>query len=428
MISIKKTLLNSKYGKTLQVPSGFTYTPDFSIMKVGNKYSHNFNIEKYKNTPSANQTYYVDVTNGSDVNNGLSLEHAFKTIKKAYDSITGNGTIYLADGLYNTTNAMNDTTITKNVNIIALPNHFPILSAEKTETWTLTAGKTNTYEATEESTIYRVFDGRTPDSNGDHVELTKKSSINAVESTPGSWYYTSGKLYVHTINNRTPDSDIHSYLAVNNIMATDINLYLEGITIYGGGSSSTSSSGPISHTSTTKGAHYIAMKNCVIKYSINLNKGVYVLRSNAYVYNCISAKNESDGYNYYNCGIGIEVDCVGRNNGILGAGSTDNGSSAHYGTMLRLNGKYYNNSGPNVPDVLTGILSWVIGCESHDSVNIYPATQSDFHIENGTMWIEGCTNKGSTSSFGLIARNDGILYVKSDCELVGPVTGVYTKF
>ena len=43
---------------------------------------------------------YADADNGNDSNDGLSRDSAVQTIGKAYDLVSNNGTIYLADGVY----------------------------------------------------------------------------------------------------------------------------------------------------------------------------------------------------------------------------------------------------------------------------------------------------------------------------------------
>ncbi|HBC32185.1 MAG TPA: hypothetical protein DC024_13210, partial [Clostridiales bacterium] len=63
--------------------------------------------------PTASQVYVS--TNGSDANSGTT-DSPYLTIQKGVDSISENGTVYIANGVYNGTGNTN-ITINKNMNI-----------------------------------------------------------------------------------------------------------------------------------------------------------------------------------------------------------------------------------------------------------------------------------------------------------------------
>ena len=52
---------------------------------------------------AAGITYYVSAENGSDSNNGTSLNTAFKTIQKAADMATAGDTVLIGGGVYRET-------------------------------------------------------------------------------------------------------------------------------------------------------------------------------------------------------------------------------------------------------------------------------------------------------------------------------------
>lgn len=342
-----------------------------------------------------------------------------QNILKTYQSTAEPLLINVAEGFYNRNNGFNNTSLLVDT---VIKGRNVIISAENTLTYSLSAGQTHTYEASETSQVFRVFDSKNPDSNGDYVEYTKKTSIAEAEATPGSWYWASNVLYVHTIDNRTPDSDIHSYIAAKQVDATGKNVYLEGLKIYGGGSSLSTSNGLINHTSTNP-VYNLYMKDCKVKYSINDNKGIFISKSHAYIQNVESAKNNSDGFNYHNAAKAIEIDCVGRDNGYSGA--NDNGSSIHEASaIIRINGEYMRNYGPNVIDINEGSQSWNLGCKAYESKATLSTNNSDFHNQQAEMWLDSC--KSHSSQYGVGCDNIpplGTTYLRMVKESVQRVIG-----
>src|SRR5699024_3407986 len=127
----------------------------------------------------------------------------------------------------------------------------------------------------------------------------------------------------------------------------------------------------------------------------NQQGGLELVGGDAYLQNCVASQNRADGFNYHH-GNGrknrvIEVDCIGRFNGNrLSAIHSDNGSTMHDGgQIIRVNGAYFGNEGPNVADVNDGTQSWnlgSIGLESRSGINgaVFRAR------DNMHMKLEGC--------------------------------------
>src|SRR5690242_5037689 len=51
--------------------------------------------------------FYVDGVNGSDSNDGTTLQTAWKTLRRAHDGIPGGATVLVAAGIYTTVASMN---------------------------------------------------------------------------------------------------------------------------------------------------------------------------------------------------------------------------------------------------------------------------------------------------------------------------------
>lgn len=387
-----------------------------TLEKTANATATSHNTQVRTSGYAQAKTFYVDEFELIDNTTGNNIISTYQTYASPL-------VVNLYDGIYNKTNGLNDTSIGVDT-VIKAVSGSPIISAENSQTWSLSSGQTNTYQSNEASTVYRVLDSKTPDVHGDYVEYAKQTSIANVESNPGSWYWASNILYVHCLDNRTPDTDIHGYIAVKGIDVTDKNVYLEGITIQGGGNSASTSKGPINHVSSGSTIYNLYMKNCTVKYSINDNKGIYISKSIAYLQNCLSARNNSDGFNYHTAAKALELECVGRDNGYTGNGN-DNGSSMHEaGTIIRVNGEYTRNYGPNVIDINEGTQSWNIGCKSYNSLSALSTNNNDFMLEQGLMWLDNCKSNNSTYGVGCDATSPiGTMYIRMVKESSPRITG-----
>ena len=115
------------------------------------------------------------------------------------------------------------------------------------------------------------------------------------------------------------------------------------------------------------------LKNCYLRYSSQSYNTLQGRGGNYFLQNCLASDSQlNDGFNYHKSavtnetGIIIEINCVGRNNGV---DSTDNGSTCHEGyEIIRLNCAYWENGGRNLADIDTNTVSWNVGCICADSV------------------------------------------------------------
>lgn len=387
-----------KYNIPVSTPLGFSWTDhplDGNIYTDGNGNFtvKDFDVADYQIT---GKTYYVDVVNGSDSNDGLTLDTAFKRIITAFQQGDAQ-VIKVAEGLYHKVNAFNGAE-TPSVSIKAISGKVRITNAYEL-TWSLSSGKSNTYEATLAYSVGNVFDAEVQDNYGDYTELTEVATIPDVETTQGSYYYDDyyDILYVHTANSRPADVDVMAYGTSKNVWhygAGDV--YLEGIEFEGGAYSVQM----FEDGATPPGNLYA--KNCSFKYSagnaINVQGTPLTIMQN-----CIAAySNTADGFNYhaYNGIIPkvIEINCIGRNNG---DSDSDNGSTIHDGgSIIRINGSYYGNYGPNIADVNSGTESWNIRVSSFESQRTTPTDYT--FTDTAETWLDSCLAFGSTQSLELL--------------------------
>lgn len=393
--TLSTAIVDTAYGHTLasgavQVvpPSGFGWTtsPLAGKLTVDQRgvFSSTLDITTYKNTGGT--TYYVNVATGSNSNAGTSTGAAFQTLAYALAKMASGDTVYVAAGTY--TRAQWAYTLTASVNIIGVGS--VLLTNSDVLTWTLSSGKTYTYQAAR-SAVGQVVDLA---SGGRGTRYTLVTSTALVESTPGSFYDDGTNVYVHTYNGRAADANIYALLttvAFETVSA--INPYFENLTIWGGSS-------PIDMRAPTGGsAPNVYLNNVVTGYSC-LNDNVRILGcALAILVNCDTYGADYDGYGYHAFnGIipkAIEIGCRALDNSGAPYGqgtSSDNGTTAHDGaSVIRVNGTYMRSNGANLADVSAGTQSWNLGCALASSTTLY-----DVELTTGAqVWLDSCTGSGS---------------------------------
>lgn len=394
-------------------PSGFGWAPPFAVAQRGRRFAVGaFDVRTYAPT---GKTYYVSTT-GNDAADGLTPATALRRINTAYtkaDVVV----VSIAPGLYTRQYAWNSILARS----VAMINNNPaagqvICTAHDPLSWTTDATYANTRKATR-SSVVRVVDAAHIDANGDYLEYINAASATVCNTTPGSWFLDvagGNTLYVRTSDGRAADADIWALLSVSNGRAGgDLTTYCEGIDFIGGSDAMNIFSGAAGQSPC------FYAKNCAFKYaksSSSAGNGVTIQGAVLTILqNCSAARNIDDGFNYhaYN-GVSpkaIEISCVGRHNGA--AGDTDNGSTSHDSArIVRINGSYYANRGPNVADV-GGAQSWNLGCSAAGSTGAAgTGQQSNYQIDSsgGTIWLDRCVS-GAGSAYDLYAAA-GAIYAR----------------
>ncbi|MGX7596283.1 hypothetical protein ACWNS2_13710 [Planococcus plakortidis] len=391
------------YKQKLPFPIGFSWTdaPINIYIGVNGEVTTDFDAydHRYK---GVGQTYYVNFETGHNSNNdGLSEGSPLRAIYAALQK-SDVATIILADGHYPRLHGLAGFPINKPVNIIAKNRGKVTVSNSEDLTWTKTAGQTNVYQATR-SSAGTVHDRAQVDENGDILSLTAVGSIGAVDSTPNSYFISGSTVYVHTFNSRPADISIRVMLTtpcmlINGEAGT---VYTEGINFEGGGEVMRSE-----NLTNPQAAGYYA-KHCTYKFSSQTNAIRAWGMGRVFFQYCEGARGWLDGFNYHvQNGVVpdvIEVECEGRHNGLLDSGESHNGSTMHDGgRIIRVNGRYHHNKGPNVIDVNEGGESWCVGTTAHES-QATPGTVSNVDFKNGNigaskMWLDNCVSYGSSYS------------------------------
>lgn len=389
-----------------------------NIYQRQSDYKVNFNIDNYKINNGT--TYYVDQGTGNDKNDGLTSSTALKTLSKAM-SKTDVGEVVICGNSLFYANGMKGTTITKDViirgylgNQAILCNHDSISPSA----WTKHETYTKVY-STAVTNVYCVVDFRRNTEEGDTFALTKVTSLEKCQNTSDSFYCDDTNLYVNYKNGTAPRYDV--YVVYDNkctLQVSGATVFLENLKIIGG-------------FEATDGSNIYA-KNCRFEYS-GIGNNYHITGSNSIAYNCIATHGLKDGFNYGNANA-IEIDCIGKNNGLYDENATtSNGSTSHVASkVIRVNGQYYNNRGPNVADVQNDTQSWNLGCLAKDSLMTSTGQSCDYQAQEGTsqVFLDGCISQGSYNSLSI--NNEGSMYLRN-CIIQRYVvgtnsTGVFAEY
>lgn len=319
--------------------------------------------------------YYVDITNGSDANTGLSWAQAYKSIWKATTS--GNTaavpyTVNIAAGRYNRNNAFSNAgpTVAPTQSCVfrAVPEGAQVECYTGNDlTWSLNSG--TTYQATR-SNVKRVLDLVNTDEKNDYFELSLAASLAACQATPGTWWTDNVTLYVNRIDGAaaTNANTVALLITIEGIkMTTSGSMHLYGIKQIGG------ANGAIQLLNNVSGKFYA--EDCDFSYSTNasyadnvtsLDVGLVVMNR------CVSKRGQKDGFNYHaNAGSipqAIHFDCLGYENGTVSTSTSNNGATIHdAGLLIDFNGRYFNNYGGDFAHANAGTLAVAVCTQTYGS-------------------------------------------------------------
>ena len=390
--------------RKIDKPDDFDWTGETITIYKDNSgnITTDLNASSYQHVGTG-KVYYVNLIDGLDTNDGLTPETALKSVYSARAKADVD-IIEVAEGFYDDMYSFNNLTVNKNITIVGAEGANVILSTRRSLTWSKTVDKTNVYQVSRTS-VASVWDSSNLDANGDYTKLTPVDSIDDVDATPNSYYYTTPNLYVHTFDGRQADSSVTVFLDLGNFKNTgNYRTYFENIKFYGGNVGCVA----IAVSSETDTTMFVA-NNCEFKYSNAGNGGLQALGCDVILKNCVASKNKQDGFNYHmsanRVNKAIEDGCTGRSSGIDRGTDTDNGSTMHDGgRIIRVNGTYCGNEGPNIHDINNGTESWNIGCKSYNSVATASIRNTNFMIEDmGEMWLDSCEGFDSFGDINISA-------------------------
>jgi hypothetical protein len=377
-------------------PTGFDFTPPFSIAKIGDRFvplsgSSRWSVSSLK--PTGPGIYYVNVATGSDSNAGTSEALPLKSLAAAMAK-ANRDVIYVAAGHYDRVagGSSSPHSVTRPVSIIGYGGDVIVSRRQSGLVWAQDSTHTNTYTVTRSATM-AVLDASLLDGFGDPQRLANVADASTCNATPGSWVLVGSVVYVHTSDGRAPDANIWVLVLESPMDFYGYGapaVYLENLKFIGG-----SATGAVSAYTTVAGQRLkFYAKNCFFGYSPG--NGVSARGADSIIEGCRAAYNNQDGFNYHidslnsNHPTAIEIDCVSHENGATGT-NTNNGSSIHdQGKGIRLNGLYRDCNGPLVVDV-NDSMSWNLGCTATDSL---PASNNRGFYIDGLMWLDTCVAYG----------------------------------
>lgn len=398
-----------KESTIIPTPAAFRWTNhplEGHLFRTESGISCDLDVADYKPT---GKTYWVD-PNGSDSNSGEDADHPLQLIKTAMNK-SDVAVVMLKNGVYNYARCPQHLNgYSKSVAVVAAEGANPIICSEEgVPTFTKTDGYTYVYESAVRSSC--VYDLLT------NTAYRPVSSIAEVEANEGTYYTTaspSNMTYLRMINDVEPGYSkvklCKTYDVFRITASGAITVYIEGITICGGGY------GGFRVTSDGTNIPTVFAKNCKFFGSLS-NSACYLEGCKSILQNCEAACAVDDGFGYHaktKAPYAVEINCKGYNNGL--EGDTDNGSTMHDGgCIIRVNGEYHHNKGPNVADVHNTTCSWNLGCHAWRSNQTLQTTQnSDFVCSDSgaNMWLDNCSAYGSY--YSLLANSTGKVYERGN--------------
>ena len=350
---------------------GGTYVPTFAIDYVWKQEHYNI----------TSTTYFVSYDRGSSSATGLNPGAALKYPSDAMTKAKNGDMIVVMGGYY----PRNQLGFDQNKSVHIQGGIFCNADNNRSLTWTLVEG--TTYKTTR-SQAFSVYQAN--DDGSAFTEFINTSTLEICKSTHGSYFIDGDTVYVNTPDGYSGAPGYDILVSLNAVGATiNTNVWCENTTFVFGGQAA------CLNRSSTDPALF---SGCIFKYA--KQNGFMSQGGKSYLLNCESYNNGRDGFNYKklnsNVSYGFEVGCTAHHNGDDESTGSDNGSTAHDGSIVtRINGKYYENKGPNIADVNPGTMSYNLNCACSNSIATAQDRQIDFNIEDGTMYLDRCTSDGS---------------------------------
>jgi len=399
----------------IRPPTGFGWTPSFQVFFDPQQLKFRSTLDVAAMAPSGT-ALYVDIATGNNGNTGLSWAQALKGIGAAIDKLKLDPTlhvVYVRSGDYTFTWRWDNDFCTQDVSFYAVDGPVITSSRADTQTWTKTVGRNFVYEAP--ITVIRSVVDRAQDSGeGNGTVLPVVADVAACDATPASYYTDGVKVYVHTYDDRAADGNIRVYRQGNGPQCTAAgNMYVENFIFEGCNAS----------VFTVSAATRAVFVNCKFLYSgsgNNCNFNLTIPGGEIYLINCVSGEAAADGFGYADWTHIYEENCVCSGNG-RGTGTTNNGSSAHVtGNLIRLNGTYKRNWGPNIADV-DATQSWNLGCLLRDYRGGAPSG-ANVTSDSADIWLHRVTSILDAAPWDFYENGGGTIY-KYACVDGGQYSG-----
>lgn len=306
-------------------------------------------------------------------------------------------------------------------------------------------GSGNYYNATVSGTPMRVMRTDRRDKNGWPIPLKKATSTANLATLDSGWYFTGTTLSIRLNSGEDVTKFQQDLQIVYGTSAARCLIYGDAKIAYRG----IRFEGVYPYAlQLTGGRPQVFAENCEFMYSFD--HGVLAEGGSAYLQNCLIHRATADGIGYKTSGslvgYGAEIDCTVEYAGDsctygdpsqapLSDAWNRNGSSCHDGgSVVRVNGVYRYNSGPDIVDAGTvgqaNVTAWNVGTVAYGSVapaygsGVANETQSGFYITEGRMWCD--TTKAWSEWADYYGTATGTLYTYnitgSTSRSVGTVT------
>lgn len=404
----------------IPVPSGFPFTPPFSIFRDSEtgEVTTDFNPSTYDFSDETGVTYYVS-SSGNDSNDGLSESTPKKSIGVLVAALnssppSGGATIIVMTDLhYQDGFRGNDVTgwdiVLKTID--GTQKKISEWNSAGTFAATPAATTANCYlysRNNSSANIGILADEKVVDDYGFPVRLRQVADLATCDATPGSFYRQSSSVaYIHTHDSRVPDSQCKGYGARNMFRCINSNrVYVENL-IFEGGSEVAKWIFNTNISDSVFVAH-----NCQFLQAFGGVGGfIHEVPSDALciLHDCVCASAPADGFNYRTrASMGtngpqvVEIGCMGNYNG-FDNGPNNNGTTSHgYTNTIRINGIYIKNENRNVHDI-EDCKTWMIKCKAghsrntaneHDSINF--AFGRNATNDSTEAWLDDCESLGGS--------------------------------
>ena len=371
-----------------------------------------------ENRVAVTKRYYVDYLSGNDASAGTAANTALKTLGAAYGKADYDEVVLL-DGVHYINSAAVAPTRSHNLVSFSGNPDACVLQFGDTSTFILDTGDTYVVSGSIGG-VTGCVDAKYPDENGYSRTLTLVASAAICRTTIGSWYWDSGtsKLYVHCHDKRVPDEYIRIHRPYELNLAGLLSVYMEGITVEGGGA--TTAQITLNNTSSSL---FVTMYARRCKFLWSANHGIKNNGCDLFMDECEIAWSGLDNgnYNALNGRVShiIEHNCKHTRAGwgFEGVGPyNNNASSTHEDSeIVRINGDYSYSTGPVIADTGTACKTWCLGTEAHHSLADAADTSVNF-LTQGSMYLDTCVSYGSisdTSSNGITGASVNLRDFKS---------------
>lgn len=396
--------------KNVSSPQGMTINMPFNVQRIGSRYrvDPSFNIRTRANITVTTEGY-VDSVAGNDSNDGLSESTPLKTLTAA--NAKGWDRIYLKRGSEFQKN-QRPTELAGDVEVVTYgTGEKPRITSLVSNQIGSFSNTSNYYSATAGDYVAAVLDSSILNANGKPTAYTRKASIAEVDAEAGTFYWNASTVYIRTLDDRAPDSDLSYYDSLAYRLREDNRTqYFENIEFQ--------FSAQFEPNSATGGAK-VYFKDC------NFYAGGYQFwgLDECIIMNCDFWSYGGDVINIDDK-LGVtsnvyEVYCSSTN---YQSGDPSSQCSTTHGTsnVVRIGCNYQDAAGQVIADTGTG-QSWIMGMTLDNG-----GSDVTTYFSN-TAWLEGNTISGDATSIQV--DTTGSVFYKNN-TLAGSVTetGIYAPY